>query len=251
MIARKSLFTLVALIFVAVLPVASPAASTPHWVHYRLLANKSALPKKVVVLPVDIEVMEVSAGGVEEEVPDWSKEASRSVFKALSAAIAKQPGMKEIPVPRFDGAVAGNVDEHLALYKLVVNTASKMGWEHKVKRFDYGIGPGLRALAQQTGADAAIMVYGRDHASTAGRKARAVVGHIPILNIFTGPAPTLGHSFIHIGVVDLRTGDLLWMNSNYREGGTNLRDPGDAAKMIDTIFEWYPGIEQYRTAYVR
>jgi len=78
----------------------------------------------------------------------------------------------------------------------------------------------------------------------------AVVGHIPIVNIFTGPAPKLGHSFVHIGMIDLRTGDLLWMNSNYRDGSTNLRDADDAAKMVNEIFEWYPGIEQYRAAYV-
>ena len=56
---------------------------------------------------------------------------------------------------------------------------------------------------------------------------------------------------IHVGVVDLRTGDLLWMNSEYREGSTNLRDPNDAAKMVNAVFDWYPGIEQYRAAYLR
>jgi hypothetical protein len=239
------------LITLAWLPVAGQAAETPHWVHYKWLVNKPVLPKKVVVLPVNIEVVEVSAGGVEEEVPDWSKEASQSVFKALSAAIRKQQGMKEVTPPHLSGDSAGNLDEHLALYKVVVNTASKIGWEHKIRRFDYAIGPGLRAVADQTGADAAIMVYGRDHVSTAGRKARAVAGHIPFVNIFTGPAPTLGHSYIHIGMVDLRTGDLLWMNSEYREGSTNLRDPADAAKMVNEIFEWYPGIDKYRAAYVK
>ncbi|BAU49130.1 hypothetical protein SVA_2582 [Sulfurifustis variabilis] len=251
MLARKPLFLLATMLLLAVPPIAGQAAETPHWVHYKWLSGKPALPRKVVVLPVAVEVVEVSAGGVEEEVPDWSKEASQSVFRALSAAIRKQPGLTEIAAPRFSGASADNLDEHMALYKLVVNTASKIGWEHKIRRFDYGIGPGLRAIAAQTGADAAIMVYGRDHTSTAGRKARAVAGHIPILNMFTGPAPQLGHSFIHIGMVDLRTGDLLWMNSEYREGSTNLRDPGDAAKMVNEIFEWYPGIEKYRAAYVR
>ncbi len=111
--------------------------------------------------------------------------------------------------------------------------------------------PGLRAVADQTGADAAIMVYGRDVVSTTGRKARAIVGNIPIVNIFTGPAPELGHSYIHVGMVDLRTGDLLWMNSNYRTDSTNLRDPEDAAKMVNAIFEWYPGIESYRNAYAK
>ena len=237
-------------LLVAVVPLAVEAGGTPHWVHYKWLMSNPTLPKKVVVLPIDIKTVEVTAGGVEEQVPDWSKEASQSVFKAVSAAI-KQAGMKEIAAPRFSGASAANFDEHLALYKLVVNTAGKIPWEHKAKRFDYGIGPGLRAVAEQTDADAAIIVYGRDYASTAGRKARAVAGNIPIVNIFTGPAPQLGHSFIRVGVVDLRTGDLLWMNSEYREGSTNLRDPDDAAKMVNAVFDWYPGIEKYRAAYLK
>jgi hypothetical protein len=247
----RQLLVLAASMLFAVVPLTLQAGDTPHWVHYKWLMSNPTLPKKVVVLPIDIKVVEVTAGDVEETVPDWSKEASRSVFKAVSAAIAKQPGMKEITAPQFSGASAANFDEHLALYKLVVNTAAKISWQHKAKRFDYGIGSGLRAVAEQTGADAAIMVYGRDYASTAGRKARAVAGNIPIVNIFTGPAPQLGHSFIRVGVVDLRTGDLLWMNSEYREGSTNLRDPDDAAKMVNGVFEWYPGIEKYRAAYLR
>jgi hypothetical protein len=235
----------------AVVPLAVQAGGTPHWVHYKWLASNPTLPKKVVVLPIDIKVVEMTAGDVEETVPDWSKEASQSVFKAVSAAIARQAGMKVVTAPQFSGASAANVDEHLALYKLVVNTATRIPWKHKAQHFDYGIGSGLRALAEQTGADAAIMVYGRDYASTAGRKARAVAGNIPIVNIFTGPAPKLGSSFIRVGVVDLRTGDLLWMNSEYRDGSTNLRDPTDAAKMVDAVFGWYPGIEQYRAAYLK
>jgi hypothetical protein len=247
----RQLLVLATSMLLAVVPLALQAAGTPHWVHYKWLMTNPTLPKKVVVLPIDIKVVEVTAGGVEETVPDWSKEASQSVFKAVSAAIAKQPGMKEIAAPQFSAASAANVDEHIALYKLVVNTAARIPWQHKARRFDYGIGSGLRAMAEQTGADAAIMVYGRDYASTTGRKARAVVGHVPIVNIFTGPAPQLGHSFIRVGVVDLRTGDLLWMNSQYREGSTNLRDPNDAAKMVNAVFDWYPGIEKYREAYVK
>ena len=247
---RKLPFFIAIWLLIAALPYAVHAAETPHWVHYKWLLNNPTLPKKVVVLPVNIEVIEVSAGGVEEKVPDWSKEASESVFKALSAAIGKQ-GLKEMTAPQFTGASATNVDEHLALYKLVVNTASRLGWRHKIRRFDYSIGPGLREIVDNAGVDVAVMVYGRDYVSTAGRKARAVAGNIPIVNIFTGPAPQLGHSFIHVGVVDLRTGDLLWMNSNYREGGTNLRDLNDATKMVNTIFKWYPGIESYRMAYIK
>lgn len=250
--AYRPLF-LATLLVVAIttLPLPLHASQTPHWVHYRLLLSKSNLPKKVVVLPVNVEVIEVTAGGVEEKVPKWSREASLSVSNALSTAIVKQARLKVVHTPNFSGATLANVDEHLALYKLVVNTASRTTLPHKFRRFDYGIGPGLRALASQTGADAAILVYGRDYVSTAGRKAKAVAGNIPIINIFAGPPPKLGHSFIHVGIVDLRTGDLLWMNSNYREGSTNLRDAGDANKMMQTIFKWYPGIEEYRKVYAK
>jgi hypothetical protein len=243
-------FLIAVSMIIAILPPAVQASGTPHWVHYKWLLKNPTLPKKAVVLPVNIEVVEVSAGGVEETVPDWSKEASQSVLKALSAAIGKQ-GLKEMPAPRLTGASAANVDEHIALYKLVVNTATQLGWKQKIRHFDYSIGPGLREISDKTGADVAFLVYGRDYASTAGRKARAVAANIPIVNIFTGPPPQLGHSYIHIGVVDLRTGDLLWMNNNYREGSSNLRDPNDAARMVNAIFKWYPGIESYRRAYVR
>src|SRR3954467_11100924 len=123
----------------AVFPLAVQAGGTPHWVHYKWLTGSPTLPKKVVVLPIDIKVVEMTAGDGKETVPDWSKEASRTVFKAVSAAIARQPGMKEVTAPQFSGASAASFDEHLALYKLVVNTAVRIPWEHKAKRFDYGI----------------------------------------------------------------------------------------------------------------
>lgn len=242
---------LAGLLVICSLPVSIQAADTPHWVHYRLLQDSSVLPKKVVVLPVSISVEEVTAGDVTEEVPEWSEQASRNVFTAVSAAIREDATLQEVELPELSGEAAEVVDEHMALYKLVVNTASDTGWSHKIRRFDYGIGPGLVELQRVTGADAAIMVYGEDYVSTAGRKAKAVAANIPVVNIFSGPAPTLGHSFIHIGVVDLGTGDLLWMNSDFRKGTTSLRDAADTDSIVSAVFDWYPGIERYRDVYIK
>jgi hypothetical protein len=242
---------LAVLVLACVLPLSLQAASTPHWVHHKLLKNDSTLPKKVVVLPVSISVEEVTAGDVMEEVPEWSEEASRNVFESVSDAIRENAGLEEVSVPDLSDKTDDVVDEHMALYKLVVNTALDTGWEHKIRRFDYGIGPGLAALQRETGADAAVLVYGEDYVSTAGRKAKAVAANIPVVNIFSGPAPTLGHSFIHIGIVDLKTGDLLWMNSDFRKGTTSLRSREDTDNIVGTIFDWYPGIERYRDVYVK
>lgn len=238
-------------ILVSVLSFTAHAASTPHWVHYKLLKSKAKLPKKLVILPVNIDVKEVTAGGVKEIVPKWSKKAAKNITKSLSVLIKKNKRLRQVKLPRLSKKTNRILDEHMALYKLVVNTASKISWEHKARRFDYGIGPGLKALRRKTGADAAVMVYGRDHVSSSGRIAKSVLGNIPVINWFTGAAPRLGDSFVHVGIVDLRTGDLLWMNSEYRDDTSNLTDYGDANSFIQNIFEWYPGIEKYRDVYVK
>ena len=242
---------LVGLLVAAWQPLAAQAASTPHWVHYKLLNNETALPKKVVVLPANVEVFEVTAGDVTEEVPQWSTEAGKNVLKALSAAIKSDKTLNQVNFPRLSPPNAAVVEEHMALYKLVVDTASSTDLDHKIRRFDYSIGPGLSVLQRETGADAAVMVYGRDYVSTAGRKAKAVLGNIPIVGAFTGPPPALGRSFVRIGVIDLRTGDLLWLNSELRGSTSNLRDYDDAQDIIRELFDWYPGIEKYRKVYVK
>lgn len=244
---------LVVLLLSCALATVAQASDTPHWVHYRLLNKTPPLPKKVVVIPASIKVFEVTAGGVEEEVPDWSNEASGVVLKTVSAALtkAKGAGMQEIAMPHLSASETAVINEYMALYELVVNTASNSGLKHKLRHFDYSIGPGLAALFGKTGADAAVMVFGRDYASTAGRKTKAVLGKIPIVNIFTGGEVALGHSFIHIGIIDLKTGDLLWMNSKYDDGSSNLRAHDDAEDMVADIFKWYPGIERYRDVYVK
>jgi hypothetical protein len=227
------------------------AADAPDWVHYKLLDKVSALPKKVVVLPANIEVYEVTAGDVSEEVPEWSAEAGKNVLQALSETIKSGKTLNEVGFPRLAPPAVAVVDEHIALYKLVANAIdNNYDLEHKTKRFDYSIGPGLNALQRETGADAAIMIYGRDYVSTAGRKAKAVLGNIPIVGAFTGPPPRLGRSWVGIGLIDLRTGDLLWMKSEARGSTSNLRELTDAKDIIGSIFEWYPGIEQYREEYL-
>lgn len=242
---------LVALLVAASQPLAAQAASTPHWVHYKLLGNANALPKKVVVLPANIKVYEVTAGDVSEEVPEWSAEVSKNVLKALSETIKSDKSLSEVGFPRLAPVSAAVVEEHIALYKLVADTAVSTELDHKVRRFDFSIGPGLATLQRETGADAAIMVYGRDYVSTAGRKAKAVLGNLPIVGAFTGPPPALGRSWVGIGVIDLRTGDLLWLNNETRGSTSNLRDAADAKDIIRSIFEWYPGIEKYRKVYVK
>ena len=146
----------VALLLSCALPALSHAGDTPHWVHYRLLASAPPLPKKVLLMPASIKVYEMTAGGVTEEVPDWSAEVSRNLLKSATIALGKNAGMQEVAMPRLSAAEAAIVNEHMALYQLVVNTAAGIDLPHKYRRFDYSIGPGLATLLSKTGADAVV-----------------------------------------------------------------------------------------------
>ncbi len=230
---------------------ATSAAPPSYRVHYSLVnSSKPRLPRRIIVLPVSIEVSEKTFGGVTEVVDAWSEKASDNIFQALGNYTKRKKGMRLVRTPRFSSAENAKISEHLALYRQVVNAASWSTrtapvWKHKLKKFDYSIGPGLNFLRKKTSADTALLVYGEDEVSTAGRKAKATVAKI------FGGTTQYGYSYIHVGLVDLRTGNLLWLNSEFKSGASDLRKAKDAQRRIDNVFKKYPGIEKYRKAYVK
>ncbi|MGW8248670.1 MAG: hypothetical protein ACWGOV_11245 [Acidiferrobacterales bacterium] len=230
--------------------VGASAATLNYRVHYSLVnAKKPRLPHRLVILPVNIVVKEKTFGGVEEKVDKWSNKASKNIFRALANYAKENKSISLLGIPKLSSREDAIVTEHLALYKKVVNTAAwatriQPIWTQKLRRFDYTIGPGLSFLRQKTGADTALLVYGEDQVSTGGRKAAATMAAI------FGGSTDFGHSFIHLGLVDLRTGALLWTNSAYKGATGDLRRAEDAEKMVEAIFKAYPGIDKYRRTYV-
>lgn len=201
-------------------------------------------PRKVLLLPVDIVIKEVTAGGVSEEVPDWSKQGSANVSDALAKYFRSERTKKIqlVQMPKLAGRDTENVTQHLALYRRVAGAVvdTTYGqvppWPHKVQKFDYTLGGGLKALAARTGADSAIIIVGEDRVSTAGRKIAA----------FFLDSVSYGHSFLSAGIVNLKTGNILWFNYAFQYKSTDLRQPTDALALVERLFEDYPGIEAYK-----
>lgn len=201
-------------------------------------------PKKVVVLPVDIIIKEVTAGGVAEEVPDWSKQGSTNVRAALNKYFRSNTEKKIqlLDAPNLAGRDLDNLNQHLALYRrvagaVVTQTYGYAPWLHKIQKFDYTLGNGLQSLAQRTGADSAVIVVGEDEVSTAGRKLAA----------FLLDSVSYGHSFLSAAIVNLHTGDIMWFNYAFQYKSTDLRDADDALKLVRMLFAPYPGIDQYKS----
>ena len=47
------------------------------------IVQAKALPKKILLLPIDIRVSEIAAGGAIEQVDEWSKKAQSNISNAI------------------------------------------------------------------------------------------------------------------------------------------------------------------------
>lgn len=221
-------------------------ANIKHKVHYSLYkAPERPLPQKVVILPVNVRVMEMSAGGVIEEVKAWTRAAKENVQASINAIASKNKLFKLVPLQGLTADETERMEEYVALYNRVgyagfsYANAAIPAWAHKAKHFDYSLGEGMEFIGQKTGADAAIVVFGLDIVSSSGRKAAYIFAAA------LGVGIPLGHSRMFIGVVDLKSGDLLWLNWDFSTV-TSFRDRAGTDGMITNIMNAYPGLKPYK-----
>jgi hypothetical protein len=224
-----------------------PAASNPNFTKPEA---RAALPKKIVLLPAEVSVSEVSAGGVVEKVQAWTDQAKTNIDSALREA-AKTSGAFELaPLPDLSPTDKQTVEQHLALYALVAAEAwthsrsQDPAWAHKKAHFDYTLGPGLKFLRDKTGADAAMVLICEDYISSGGRKAMLVFATLLSAAAGVVAIPQGAPSFVSGGVVSLEDGNIQWFNYSLEQGSADLRNAPDAQRMVDTTMRAYPGFSK-------
>ena len=197
-----------------------------------------AAAKQVLIMPVEFQVLELSAGGVLDVLPDES-EASKSVLQeAVSKRFesSKTYAVTDIPdlSPEDDALLA----EYTALYNLVsqeaVGRVGGGGWGHKKDAFDYTLGPGLAFLAERTGADTAVFTGGHAMRSTGGRVLLAIAA------AGAGFAIPMGNSNLSLAIVDLKTGDIQWLNATQRLSVHDLETPDSVDDLLAALFKGFP-----------
>jgi hypothetical protein len=219
----------------------APLAAAAQVYTYLDQSLRNGAPARTALLVApDVSVSEISAGGVVEKMPEWSKQARSNVTAALRR-IGQGPRLHLAQLPQLNAEQQHALDQHVALYNVVaanVHSNSVSGgelWEKRLKSglTDYTVGPGLAFLADKTGADAALVVIARDAESSGGRKAMLVLGAV------FGVGLPMGQSFVVAGLVDLRTGRVLWQSFD-RSVSSDLRVANDADKLVQGLFKSYP-----------
>lgn len=194
-----------------------------------------ATGSRIVVLPADMELFSISAGGLEEPREDWT-EAAQKNFAAAMAAERPLLGDRVVtldaaqadefaPITNLHRAVADAITMHHARNGLKLAT--------KGDRLDWSLGDAVRPLKERTGADYALFTWIRDSYASGERKAAMLA--MALLGAISIGGEQQGYA----SLVDLNTGRVVWFNQLDRMSG-DLRDPEPARETVETLLKGFP-----------
>jgi len=210
--------------------------------NFSLPANSG---KKIILFRPAIRVGEQSTGGMFEPNADWTDKARNNIEAALAK---RQEGLGNVvvPAPEAYGDQARLVEEYTNLFgavaQAVVNYQFFVGnrlptkkRDNKAGIFDWSLGEGVQNLPGSRDADYALFIYNKDAYGSTGRKLLQVVAALgPGIGVKSGEH--LGYA----GLIDLKTGDVLWLNADAAMGG-DVRETDGAEKRVGQLLEEFPG----------
>jgi len=219
------------------------ACTQSHPLLYPPLANETAdkTAARVLLLPPDVELSELTTVGLAEPRADWTEVAAVNVRQAIREVLSptaaevvdygqpddpfQLPSADHLQVLKLHGAVATSILRHAYVQRLQLPTKPV---------FDWTLGAETTApLAADYHADYALFVLFRDSYSSGGRVALMAVGAL------LGSVVPGGQQIGVASLVDLRTGQVAWFNRLTSQTG-DLRDLDSAVAAVDSLLRNIP-----------
>lgn len=190
---------------------------------------------RIALMPVDVELFQISAGGQLEPRADWTsaaagnlKQSYRRHLDKLDARIvemAEDDSEAMADLKRLNAAVSGAISlHHFGSHPLPT----------KDKKLDWTLGPDVRLIRDKTGADYALFTFVRDSYATRERVASVIV--FLALGVLMPPG---GAQVGYASLVELASGRILWFNQMLRSFG-DLREGERAGETVQVLLEGFP-----------
>ncbi len=225
--------------------VAQPAAAQEHTAvkaGFTLPANSG---KKILLFRPSVRVGAQSTGGLFEPNGDWTDQARANIETALATRQAAL-GNTVVAAPAALGDEARLVEEYQSLFSALSQAVIEYQFfrgnrlptkkkDNKAGVFDWSLGSGVAALPGAKDADYALFLYNKDAHGSTGRKILQVLALLG-----PGVAIKSGEHAGFAGLVDLKTGDVLWLNADMAMGG-DVRTADGAQKRVGQLLEEFPG----------
>lgn len=189
----------------------------------------------IVVMPLDVELAQLTAGGMAEPHAEWTEAAHKHMRVALETEakarnvrlVAFEPERGE-PGDRETAQTLVRLHRAVGGAALVHQYVEGFALPSKEGKFDWSLGPSVAAISRTHQADYALFLFVRDSYATAGRVAVIVVA--AVLGVGVQGGSQVGFA----SLVDLKTGDIVWFNRLVRPQG-DLRTPEAAGETVKAL----------------
>lgn len=188
--------------------------------------------KRVILVDPDVELSELTAGGVTEARADWTK-TGKEFIRADIASTLKAKGIDIVAADATsDRHEPQLVKLHGALGQSIM-LSSIVPFPTKKNNFNWTLGPGAVSFRDHYHGDYALFVFVRDSYSSAGRQAMIVAA--AMLGVGVQGGQQIGFA----SLVDLRTGQVVWFNRLASQYGS-LKEDKPAAETVKHLLDGLP-----------
>jgi len=223
--------------------VAVPALAQEKGAVREGFSAESLKGQKILLFRPSVWVGSQSTGGMDEPNADWTEQARGHLLGELKRQQANFSN-EIIEEPELVGADATVLSSHRALFGSVASSVVTYQFfkgnrlpTRKNKAFDWTLGSGTKRIAELTGARYGLFVNTHDAYGSFGRKAFQILAAGLV-----GAGVKSGVHKGYAGLVDLHTGNLVWLNADEAMGG-DVRDAEGMQKRVGQLLEDFPGLK--------
>lgn len=195
----------------------------------------------IVLMPFDVELSLLTAGGGNEPRADWTESAKTHLLEA----IRNEQAGKNIKLVVFQDEAAGAayqdvVNQLIKLHGVVGNSILLHQYHpqgalpSKNGTFEWSIGPSAKALKDVYKSDYALFIWVRD-SYTSGGRAAAMFLAAAVFGVALPGGQQLGFA----SLVELETGNVVWFNLLARGHG-DLRNADGAVNTAQNLLAQLP-----------
>ncbi len=195
---------------------------------------------RVVLFRPDVSVGEQSTGGLDQANAGWTEQAREQLTAALGRAQAER-NIELTLMPELTGENAKLMSDYRKLFKTVADSVIKHRLfkldplPTKDEKFDWTLGSGASRLAALGGGDYGLFFYTLDSYESGSRRLARLIT-TPRGSVQEAPAEVnMGYA----GLVDLKSGDLVWINVDVKMAG-DVRTPEGAERRVSELLNGFP-----------
>ena len=192
---------------------------------------------KILLMPIDIELSEISLGGVIEPKADWTDAAKRIIFTKIKE---RRDILGVNFIDLVDDGQNEEVNDINALHAAIAQSialhhfgAGLNSLPTKSGNLDWSLGEVVNELKGNTSADYALFFWVRDTYSSSERKVAAFAMAL------LGKSMQGGLQVAYSSLVDLKTGSVVWFNLIKKPDG-DLRSPEGSSITLDNLLSNFP-----------